>query len=483
MRNSKWLELAHEKRGHLYPPAIYWLTAQHACKEMGVREGVAATWHVNHEFSYLVTPGAFSQAGKVILRKFEHDQQFLKKIVQKNEKHIPRMLEAAKKLSGDLHEVSGEELFNRWNQWWKEFMELMKWSVMGTVMEMEEPLLTNKLQGLLESRLGNDSQEKGKYFQILTTATKRTIAGQEEIDLLQLRNKQLTSGITDQTIVRHLERYSWIAFGYDGPGWKVSDIHKRLDQLPIELAQIKKLIEEKEEVELVTVAQQKEIEKRLHLTSDEKRLFNVLRTLGFWKFERKFMNQQAHELMEDFIRELAKRYSLSIPQVKMIAPYEMEQLLIRHEVDPLVLNERIRESVVLFRGTDYKVLSGNNVKNISQQIRNSLIVDTTVSRLQGNTAYPGYAKGKVKRVDGPEDMKKLKTGEILISMSTSPHILPAMKRAAAIVTDSGGITSHAAIIAREIKIPTVIGTKIASKVLKDGDIVEVDANKGIVRKL
>ena len=56
-----------------------------------------------------------------------------------------------------------------------------------------------------------------------------------------------------------------------------------------------------------------------------------------------------------------------------------------------------------------------------------------------------------------------------------------MKKSAAIVSDEGGITSHAAIVSRELKIPCVIGTKIATKVFKDGDLVEVDANKGIVR--
>ena len=66
---------------------------------------------------------------------------------------------------------------------------------------------------------------------------------------------------------------------------------------------------------------------------------------------------------------------------------------------------------------------------------------------------------------------------------TTPDFVPAMKKAAAIVTEQGGITSHAAIVSRELGVPCVIGTKIATRVLKDGDLVEVDANKGIVRKV
>ncbi|MFC1612894.1 PEP-utilizing enzyme [Patescibacteria group bacterium] len=72
---------------------------------------------------------------------------------------------------------------------------------------------------------------------------------------------------------------------------------------------------------------------------------------------------------------------------------------------------------------------------------------------------------------------------MLVSHMTNPGIVPAMKQAVAIITDMGGITCHAAIVSRELKKPCIIGTKIATQVLKDGDMVEVDADKGIVRIL
>jgi pyruvate, water dikinase len=81
----------------------------------------------------------------------------------------------------------------------------------------------------------------------------------------------------------------------------------------------------------------------------------------------------------------------------------------------------------------------------------------------------------------PEDCKLLKRGEILVSNMTHPDYIIGMRKSGAIVTDEGGISSHAAIISRELGIPCIIGTKIATKVFKDGDHVEVDANKGIVK--
>jgi len=71
----------------------------------------------------------------------------------------------------------------------------------------------------------------------------------------------------------------------------------------------------------------------------------------------------------------------------------------------------------------------------------------------------------------------------MVAITTHPDYLSAMKRAVAVVTDEGGLTCHAAIVSRELKIPCIVGTKIATKVLKDGGLVEVDANKAVIKIL
>lgn len=106
-----------------------------------------------------------------------------------------------------------------------------------------------------------------------------------------------------------------------------------------------------------------------------------------------------------------------------------------------------------------------------------------VTELKGQVAQKGKVRGAVRIVKNKRQMENVAEGDILVSPMTTPDFLPAMKKAAAFVTDEGGIMCHAAIVAREMKKPCVIGTKIATQVLKDGDLVEVDAEKGIVRKL
>jgi pyruvate, water dikinase len=100
--------------------------------------------------------------------------------------------------------------------------------------------------------------------------------------------------------------------------------------------------------------------------------------------------------------------------------------------------------------------------------------------VRGLAASPGMAAGKVRKLASPADAAALETGEILVTTMTTPDWVPIMRRAAAIVTDSGGMTSHAAIVSRELGIACVVGTKDGTKVLRTGQPVTVDGTKGIV---
>jgi phosphohistidine swiveling domain-containing protein len=107
-----------------------------------------------------------------------------------------------------------------------------------------------------------------------------------------------------------------------------------------------------------------------------------------------------------------------------------------------------------------------------------------VKEVKGVVASKGIVNGRVKVILDPKnEAEKFEKGDILVTSMTRPEFLPLMSLAGAFVTDEGGISSHAAIVARELKKPCIIGTKNGTRVLKDGDMVEVDANNGIVKIL
>lgn len=105
-------------------------------------------------------------------------------------------------------------------------------------------------------------------------------------------------------------------------------------------------------------------------------------------------------------------------------------------------------------------------------------VSETAPILKGISASPGIGTGVVRILKSPKEIDKIKTGDILVAPMTSPDYVPAMKKASAIVTNEGGMTSHAAIVSREMGIPCVVGTKDGTTKLKDGDVVTVNGTTG-----
>ncbi len=102
--------------------------------------------------------------------------------------------------------------------------------------------------------------------------------------------------------------------------------------------------------------------------------------------------------------------------------------------------------------------------------------------VRGLGASPGRASGTVRVVEGVDELDKVTSGDVIVTRMTTPDMVPAMKRAAAIVTDEGGMTSHAAIVSRELGVPAVVGTGNATAVAEDGTTVTVDGEKGGVER-
>lgn len=134
----------------------------------------------------------------------------------------------------------------------------------------------------------------------------------------------------------------------------------------------------------------------------------------------------------------------------------------------------------------WKDVLGTDAIKIIRKLR---AIDKKSTQIKGVPANNGVAKGHVKKiifgsyVNYEEEAKHMNKGDILVTLTTGPEMMVACQKAGAIVTDEGGITSHAAIVSRELGIPCIIGTKYATEILQDGDFVEVNATTGIVNVL
>ncbi len=103
------------------------------------------------------------------------------------------------------------------------------------------------------------------------------------------------------------------------------------------------------------------------------------------------------------------------------------------------------------------------------------------SVLRGNAGSPGKVRGPAKVARSLAEATKLRQGDVLVAETTAPPWTPLFATAAAIVTDTGGILSHCAVVAREYRIPAVVGTGRATAEIRDGQILEVDGDAGLVR--
>lgn len=178
------------------------------------------------------------------------------------------------------------------------------------------------------------------------------------------------------------------------------------------------------------------------------------------------------------IRSLKKIY----PKLgELILYVSFEDLL--NGINEKQIRERASKKVIIVNGNIVSEEEFNKIKENYKFELERETFDSSIKEIKGQTAHKGLVKGIVRKLFRRSEVNLVMKGEVLVAPMTIPDFLPAMKKASAFVTDEGGITCHAAIVAREMKKPCIIGTKIATKILKDGDLVEVDANNGIVKIL
>ncbi len=171
-------------------------------------------------------------------------------------------------------------------------------------------------------------------------------------------------------------------------------------------------------------------------------------------------------------RKLQSTPVLTPKEVKQLAYYALE--LEKHYRVPQDIEWAKNEEGHLFiLQTRPETVWSEKTKTETKKLKGKVI-------LKGLPASPGFGTGTVRIVKDMKDIDKVKPGDILVTRMTNPDMVPAMKKADAIITNEGGVTSHAAIVSRELGIPCVTGTEKATKVLKEKQLVTVDGNEGLV---
>jgi len=197
---------------------------------------------------------------------------------------------------------------------------------------------------------------------------------------------------------------------------------------------------------------------------------------------------EAFLYFRNFLKEIGRRNNLTSDDLYRYSIDEFDILvknkkaLSRKEIEERKKGGHVmiffRGKLQTFSGKDAKAVM--NKEKVSQFFRKNLGNVTIIKGLTGNA---GKISGRVRVIKNKKDMGAFKKGEIVVTHMTTLEFTPLFYKAVAIVTDEGGLGCHAAIVAREFGLPCIVGTKIATKVLKNGNLVEIDADKGIVKLL
>lgn len=417
------------------------------------------------------------------LDQLNKDTDFMKQLEELHFDHSANLLDYTKPFpTMDFAKKTNAQLLEMLKQYNALYTNLTLYSCIGiigsfTLEEILVPYLKNKLK---KAR----SEEKfGEYFSILTNHSGKSWHRMQEEDLLEIADKvragaSAKGSQVQQMLDAHVQKYCWLELGYNFLGQPLKKEHF--------VEKLGKVVEHG----LPVLPSQQHVSKRknkiakeLNIDAKHLNLFNSLGKLIYLKEYRDGVYCKAQYELNFIIKEVLQRFKVPERIGWHMTMQEYQDLLTGVGLEFEKIKHR-QELFVWAYDNDEKLLVGKQAEEFIQKELGQLGVNPAkVRELEGNVASPGYARGTAKIVHDETELGKVKQGDVLVAYMTKPSYIPAMDLASAIVTNEGGVTCHAAIVSREMNKPCVIGTKIATHVINDGDEIEVDARKGKVKIL
>jgi len=325
-------------------------------------------------------------------------------------------------------------------------------------------LLKDKLALIIK-----DNHELSEAMEALTAPEEFSFYQYEEVELSETKDLEA-----------HQRKYFWLKNSYYGTTVLLVDFFReRKKELP---AGLRRIIDEK----LSMIKSKKKQMLAKYKLSDE--VMEIASALSYgiaWQDERKkdiFITQHYKQL---FLDEIARRKNLSVDDLTYFMFSEILDFF-SGRLDLKYLLAQRRRVVGFYVNTSNLIILSPELTEKFWDMYAEEKVEKSVDEVKGILASKGtkpIVRGTVRVVLNPLRAESFNEGDILVAPMTSPEYVFVMKKAAAIITDTGGLTSHAVIVSRELNKICIVGTKIATKVFKDGDLVEVNVQKGIVKKI
>lgn len=429
--------------------------------------------------------------GQILHKKEELDN--LKNLLANNDidlflslrKKVIRSVENYLKISKEIQRIELENISQ------KELYKLVVMFLKGALfahtslapLPVADGIIAKKILDLLPS---TDLDEKQKWLSILSFPEKENQHTKEQRSFYNLAHFYKKNELKfKQLLQKHLDSFSWIGARdyFFSKAWTERDIIERLENFYTQKKDPAKKLKYLDSIRKKRMMETKKLLYRLNIDKSSK-LFHLVKLAKEYAYLRTWRTDSIYisgYIARNLLYEVAIRSGVPRDDIIFLSYDEVIKTAQngRCPVSKSELSDRKKAYIMLFFEGRHVVLSGNRWIQAFKDMLKSKIKNT--QEIRGNIAFKGKISGKAKIVLSADDIKKVERGDILVAVMTFPHFIAAMEKASAFITDEGGILCHAAIVSREMKKPCIIGTKIATKVLKDGDMVEVDADEGIVK--
>jgi len=285
----------------------------------------------------------------------------------------------------------------------------------------------------------------------------------------KLLNKKMSDSKT-QELMNHLNIPLWIAARYgEKKFYTVADAKKR--KLKVKKAEYIRQCQENKKLTKDSIKKAESV-----LAKKDQPIIDLMQYIVYYRTQRTdIMNRSQYHFIKGF-NKLAKSCSLTYKELL----YCTKEEILNSMPSKKIIEQRLKKYAIILEDGNVSCVTGNEYNKVNKFIRKEI---NQRSKVNGVIASKGKIRGRAKIIFRSKEFSKMKKGDILITNMTTPQMVGIMQKAAAFVTDEGGITCHAAIISREMNKPCIMKTKIATQVFKDGDLLEVDANKGVVKKI
>lgn len=429
---------------------------------------------------YILDQEALIESGKKNFNRFVLNDKKFKRYYRQWQNQLKQYLAFQKKITPrSLKSLSQRDFYLVYKKWEKYYLEF--WRV-GFLPEISnwggEVILREKLEEVATSKNFTFLYER------LSAPDKLSFYQKANLDLLKiypyLGKKEFASKIK-----KYLDKYFWILNSYHHT--QILDEKYFLAELKdIPSKSVKSKIIELENYGNKVKKEKNFLINKYKISKEIVKISNRLAFCVWWQDLRKYYIFLANHYIDLFLYESAERFSVSPRDLPFYTINDLDLLLKG--------GKKISDSEILKRSNFFMSLysenlnksvyiSGNKAKAIFKKYQN-ITVNKKQEKITGVVVSGGKNLiGRVSVVKTAREVGKMRKGNILVTSMTSPEFIVGIKKAKALITDEGGMTCHAAIVSRELNIPCIVGAKVATQLLKSGDRVKVDCDRGFVVKL